>query len=406
MKIFQLASRNLIRKKQRTLISAGAMGLAGTLMVFFSCIISGFQATMIRSIVDNEIGHAQVHAKGWRQDPDLYGTISEPSEAVKKIQALGLQAAPRLYAAGLAAFHEQSSGAEIRGIDVEAEKTVSRLHLHCEHGQWLDAGDDRGVVLGNQLARRLTAKIGDEIVLLSQAADGSMADALFKVKGILKRVSARADEGGFFMTEAAYRNFMALPEGSHEIAVRSPAFDPDLEMLEKAMNAALPAHENLGWRRLKPAAAGILDAQKVGMLIFMAIAYFAVGMVIFNAMLMNVFERIREFGVMKAIGVMPGQILKLVYAEALLESLIAAAIALGIGLPLSLRFQNHGLDLSSLGAGGRISGMVMEPILYTQVNFAALWQPIAFLFVLSSVAVAYPAAKAALLQPVKAIYHR
>jgi ABC-type lipoprotein release transport system permease subunit len=332
--------------------------------------------------------------------------VPNPAESAAKIQALGLTAAPRLYGVGLAAFKDQSAGAELRGIDVEAERKVSRLHEHLEHGAWLESSDPQGVVLGKQLARRLTARIGDEIVLLSQAADGSMSDALFKVKGILKSVSARADEGGFFMVEASYRNFMALPEGSHEIAVRSPLADPDLDALEKSVAAALPGLESLGWRRLKPSSASILDAQKVGMFIFMAIAYFSVGMVIFNAMLMNVFERIREFGVMKAIGVTPGMVLKLVYAEALMEAVLAALMALGLGVPIALRFQVKGLDLSGLSEGGRISGMVLEPILYTNVSVAAVWQPIAFLFVLSAIAVAYPAGKAAMLQPVKAIYHR
>jgi len=121
---------------------------------------------------------------------------------------------------------------------------------------------------------------------------------------------------------------------------------------------------------------------------------------------MNVFERIREFGVMKALGVTPWLILRLVYAEAMLEACLAGLMALALGLPLCLRYQQSGLDLSKIGHGSHVAGMVLQPILFTRVDWASVWPPIAFLFVLAALAVAYPAGKAALLRPVQAIYHR
>jgi ABC-type lipoprotein release transport system permease subunit len=394
------------RKRQRALVTILALGLAGAMQVFFSCLVNGFQDTMIHAMIDQELGHLQAHAPGWRQDPDLYNVLPDEARSLRAFEELGWKASPRLYAFALAAWQDQSSGVELRGLDPAKEKEVSILDQRLARGNWLDAKDPKGVVLGRELAKRLKAEPGDEIVLLTQAADGSMSDGLYKVRGVLKSVSAKADEAGLYMNEAAFRDLMVMPTGVHEIALRLPELPKDLKAAEAIGSKALPGAEVLSWRGLNPMAANILDVQKVGILIFMALAYLAVGMVIFNAMLMNVFDRMREFGVMRALGTAPSQILRLVYAEALLESLIAAAFALLLGLAVSYRVQSHGLDLSSLSGGSRVAGMVLEPVMHAKVEAGAVAVPIIFLFVLSAIAVAWPASKAALVRPVEAMRGR
>jgi ABC-type lipoprotein release transport system permease subunit len=398
--IWNLARRSVARKRLRSLATIGAMGLAGAMVIFFTGIMLGFMQRMVDNVVDNETAHLQAHAAGYRLDPDLYKTLPAPSDPA-------LTAAPRLLGFGLAAHGDASTGAELRGLDVAAESKVSRLHLAVEHGHWLDPAEPEGVVLGKKLAKRLNASVGDELILLTQAADGSMADALVRVRGVLKTVGAKTDEASLFSTEAFFRELYALPEGWHEVAVRLPGEKPDLEAGKAALQAALPGAELRDWRTLMPMAATMVDSQGASMAIFMVIAYLAVAMVVFNAMLMSVFERVREFGLMKALGVGPGLVFASIVMEALIEALAAGLVALAIGLPLCFAMEAWGLDLRFLmPESANMGGLAFDPVLTSRLTLSAVLTPLAALVGMALLAVLYPALKAARLDPVAAMRHR
>jgi ABC-type lipoprotein release transport system permease subunit len=399
-----LALRNVERKRARLLVTVGAMAMAGAFVIFFTCLMDGIFGSMIGNIVDNESGHVQAHAPGWRADPDLYGTLALDPAA---LDARGLDWAPRLIGFGLAAKGEASAGMELRGLDLVREPRVTRLNTRMLKGAWLDAGDPHGVVLGRRLAQQLDAGPGDELVLLSQAADGSMANELVRVRGVLQSVSARTDEAGMLVGEAFFRDFYQMPRGWHEVALRLPGDRPDLEAGTRALASALPGAEVLDWMQLQPAMAGFAQIEKAVMFVFMSIAYLAVGLVVFNAMLMSVFERIREFGIMKALGVSPLRVAQVIAIEALLETALAAVIAGALGACLARLLHDHPLDLSSLMSGSAtVGGMAFDPRIGATLSPAAVFTPLAYLFVLSMAAVAYPAYRAATLDPLAALRHR
>lgn len=405
--LLRMAARNVARKKMRMLATLGAMGLAGALVIFFASMMLGFEKGMVSNLIDSETGHLQAHAAGYRLDPDLYNTLKAPADALQSLRAEGIPAAGRLLGFGLAAKGDASSGAELRGMDLDAEGSVTHLPTSVETGRWLQKGDPDGVVLGKKLARRLEAGLGDQVVVLTQDALGGMSDRLYTVRGILKTVSARTDDAGFFISAASFRDLLALPQGWHELVFRLPGVKPDLEAGRKKVRAALPGAEVNTWRELQPMAASMVDNQSVGMGIFMVIAYLACGLVIFNAMLMTVFERMREFGVMKALGLAPWQLFTTIGIEALLEGLGGCVVALALGLPLSLWAQIHGLDLRHLmKESGNMGGLAFDPILRTWVTPGAVLPALAFLLGLALLAVAYPAWKAARMDPVDAMRHR
>lgn len=405
-----LALRNVQRKRARLLVTAGAMGLAGAFVIFFTCLADGIYGTMIANVIDNECSHLQAHAPGYRKDPDIYASLASDARSTAALDALAARHmawAPRLSAFGLAAKGEASAGMEMRGLDLLREPAVSKLHTRVQAGRWLDASDPRGVVLGWKLAEKLDAGVGDELVLLSQAADGSTANELVKVRGVLKTVSARTDESGLLVGQAFFRDFFQLPSGWHEVALRLDGDTPDLEAGRAALAGALPGAERLTWKELLPAMASLVQLEKAAMFVFMAIAYLAVGMVVFNAMLMSVFERIREFGVMKALGVSPGRVAAVIAVEALIEAGLAAVIAGALGLVMAQLLHDHPLDLTSLMAqGSTVSGMAFDPIFGAIITTRSVLTPLAFLFALSLAAVAYPAWKAASMDPLEAIHHR
>jgi len=407
MLLLNLALKNILRSRFRTWVTILAMAFAGAIMIFYASLLEGWMQAMETNAVSMEMGEVQLHVPGYRDDPELYDVILDPGAALARAESAGFAGSARLLGSGLAAAQENSTGVAIRGIEPEAEARVVRLHRHVKAGSWLVPGERNGVVLGQQLAVILDVGPGDELVLVGQAADGSMANDLFVVQGILKSVGQGIDRAGLFMPADDFRAFFALAEGAHEIVLQR--FDPDLP-LDDAVNVLaglFPGLEVKSWRQLQPTLARLLDLSDVSLAIMLLITYAAVGMLTMNAMLMGVFERIPVFGVMKAIGFSGVRLFGLVVCETLLQITLAALLALGAGLPLSAYFARRPLDFSFLlRESSTIAGVAFEPQWYCRVTPGSVLLPIFFLYAVGLVSICYPALKAALLSPVRAVHHQ
>ncbi len=406
MRILSIASRNVVRNWRRTLVTTLAMGFAGFIMILYAALTEGLLQTSERNAVAMNLGDMQIHAEGYRDDPDLYKRIDNAAGLVSKLQQAGFHATQRVYGFGLAAAGSTSAGVQLRGVSLANEATVTQIHQHVMQGNWLTDTDPMGVVIGRKLARTLGVKPGDEVIIIGQATDGSMANDLYTVRGILKSIGEGVDRAGFFMVEHTFRDLMVLPQGAHEIAVMRPDRSRNLESATAQVAALSPGYETMNWRQLQPVIARILDLADASTIIMVLITYVAVAMVVLNAMLMSVFERIRELGIMKALGVTPWQLTLLVYAETMVQVVMAGIIALASGWSVSHYFQNNGIDLSAISSSVSFGGVAMDPIWRAYVTTEAVVLPIVFLFIIAAAAVIYPAIKAAVIRPVKAIYYR
>lgn len=406
MKILSIASRNVFRNWRRTLVTTLAMGFSGFIMTLFAALMAGMLQASERNAVAMNLGDIQIHAEGYRDDPDLYNLIDNTAGLVNKLQQAGFHATQRIYGFGLAAAGSTSAGVQMRGVNLKNEATVTQVHKHVMQGQWLADSDPMGIVIGRKLARTLGVRPGDEAIIISQATDGSMANDLYTVRGILKSIGGEVDRAGFFMVERSFRELMVLPKGAHEIAVMRSDRSSDLESAAAQVAALARGYETSNWRQLQPVIARLLDLADAQAIIMILITYVAVAMVILNAMLMSVFERIREFGIMKAIGVTPWQLMALVYAETMVQVVIASIISLVSGWSAAYYFQNNGIDLSAIASSISFGGVAIDPIWNAHVTADVLALPIVFLFIIAAAAVIYPAIKAAVIHPVKAIHYR
>ena len=386
-------------------MTTGAMGFAGMIMILYASLMEGLFISTERNALSMNLGEMQIHAKGYRDDPDLYTQVATHQSIIDQLRQQGFIAAPRLYGFALAAAGTSSAGVQLRGIDIKQEAEVTQIHKHLLKGEWLLETDQHGVVLGRKLARTLAVGIGDELVLVGQAADGAMANDLFRVRGILKSVGEEIDRGGFYMLDSSFRSLMGLPEGVHEIVIQRQDRLQDIELARQTVANLFPEYEVMHWRQLQPLIAEILDLTDVNIYIMLVITYVAVAMVVLNAMLMSVFERIREFGVMKAIGFGPIQLFGLIYVETLIQLAIAICFATLAGVPLSFYFENHGIDLTQFISGMSIGGIAFDPYWRAELTNRAVMAPLVTLFIMGCIAVVYPAIKAALIQPVKAIHY-
>ncbi|MDW7772448.1 MAG: FtsX-like permease family protein [Desulfobulbaceae bacterium] len=401
-----LACKNVLRYRHRTWVTIAAMAFAGCIMIFYASLLEGWLRAMEINAISMEMGEIQMHAPGYRFDPDLYNFISGAPAVLAEAGTAGFIGSSRLFGSGLAAAHENSTGVSIRGIDPDAEKQVVRLHVHIHAGRWLASGAEREVVLGQQLATILDVRPGDELVLIGQAADGSMANDLFIVRGVLKSVGQGIDRAGLFMTAKDFREFFVFPDGVHEFVFKRADRTLPLDEATESLTCLFPDHAVENWRQLQPTLARLLDLSDVSLVIMLLITYAAVGMLTMNAMLMGVFERIPVFGVMKALGFSGGRLFGLIIWETLIQVTAASLLALAAGLPLSLYFERNPIDFSFLLEGSStIAGIAFEPQWYCEVTGSSILLPILFLYVVALLSISYPALKAAMISPVDAIRH-
>jgi ABC-type lipoprotein release transport system permease subunit len=384
-------------------VTVAAMTLALTVMILYAGMMAGYLEGMERNILELEVGDLQIFPLEYRDDPSIYTRIANPEVILESLAAEGFNATARLLAYGMAAAGNASAGVSFRGIDIERDARVSLIHREVQSGRWLDRDDPRGVVLGSRLARMLDVDPGAELVVLTQAADGSMAYDLYRVRGVLRSVGDETDRTGVFMAQEALRELIAVPSGSHQIIVRRPA-GANLEQSEARVRELVLQHDVKTWRQLLPTLASMMDSARGAIMAMFLIVYMAIGILILNATLMAVFERVREFGVLKAIGAGPFDVLRLIMLESGIQVGLAILLGVAISTPTLWFLTTTGLDLSSL-AGVSVMGIAMDPIWRASVSPQVFSMPIVILFVIVITAAIYPALKAALIQPVEAMRH-
>jgi ABC-type lipoprotein release transport system permease subunit len=380
------------------------MAFALGMMIIYLSLTDGYSRGMADNAVSMQMGSIQVHAPGYLETKSVYKLMSNSDDYIRAINSRGFKAVPRLFSSGLAAKGESSAGVLIEGVDASAENWAFKMPRQLIDGKWLDSADPKGVVIGKRLAKSLSAGIGDEIVIVSQAADGSIANDLFKVRGILKSVNEIIDRAGFIMPVNTFRDLMVIPRGAHEISVMIPE-GYDLNSALGTVKGICRGQDTRSWQLLNPALANIINILDVVMIFLIIITSVAISIVILNAMLMAVFERIREYGMMKALGVTPIDIFCMVIVEILIQATAAAVIGLAFSIPLAISLQTYGIDLSVLVDGGTISGVAVSLALFSYLSAFAVLTPLAALFVFSLAAGAIPAVRAARLDPVRAIHY-
>jgi len=222
MKIWRLAFRYILRNRRRSLITILAMAFSLAILVIYIALVDGMVRDTHVNAVMLEMGQVQVHAPGYLNTKSIYRRIEHPEALLDAYRAMGCHASARLFASGLCAKGASSAGVLLRGLDPSAEAGTTRMARHMLEGHWLAEGGDADVVLGKRLALTLSAHPGDTVVIVAQAADGSLANEIFTVRGVLKSVNENVDRAGFFITSGAFRDLMVMPSGVHEIAITLP----------------------------------------------------------------------------------------------------------------------------------------------------------------------------------------
>jgi len=399
--LMRMAWRNIWRNPRRSLITLSAMTFSLTLMIVATNLIEGMNRQMVGYAADRSLGHMQAHAEGYYEDKGLHDTL--PLAILERFGEGEFRAAPRAYTFGLASLGEKSAGVRIQGIDPQQEREVTELWKHLLQGRYLLPGEAKAVILGRKIAKTLNARPGSEIALITQAADGSLGNDLYQVVGVLKTLDDATDRTTVIMPLTDFAELLVLPGRIHEVAIRTPnAIEVDLY---KPRVVSLLAGENCEvrtWKEIAPALKDSLALNEAWTTIMLLIVFSIASLGILNTMLMAVFERMYELGLMLAVGLKPARLVRLILAETLMLAAISEVLGLGLGLLWSWRLKVKGWDLTGLfGEGFEYTGFAFENVLRAAFWPEGMLRCMGIMLLISGLAGLYPSVKAARLKPVE-----
>jgi ABC-type lipoprotein release transport system permease subunit len=403
--LLRLASRNLWRNRRRTLLTLSAMVVSLALLTLSLGVFSGMLVDILASTTEQYHGHLVITEDGYLDDRDMYKNFSTDEQLLRKLETdeVVIGFSQRLRGFGLASHDESSYPVELLGIHPEKEKSVTNLHQQLAEGAYLAGNNGNGAVIGSSLAKKLKVSPGDELVFVTQAADGSIGNDLLIVSGIFRTGHTGHDNSLVLVPQQWLQQVMALDGKIHEIAI---AIDDPLRAADykPALATLLPQGLSItDWGELLPEMREAIASFDVSRLIFVIILYFATGLGILNTIFMSVMERTREFGILMALGLRPGQIKRLVLLESFLLGLIGTLLGLVCGLILSYYMARFGIDLSTWITPITYAGGTMQPRLKAIFEYRNFIEPAYLLVVVSVLAGFFPARRAAKLQPVQAI---
>ena len=405
MKIIKVSWRNLWRNSIRTNVTISAVAICIAILIIFQSMIVGLIEKAKFNTTNLIIGEVQVHAEDYLDDHSIYKSLQNIEEihSVAKENNIGL--VERSYGFGLISSGTKSAGTQFWGINPESELQHFDFANHIDKGNFLTNTSLKKIVLGKKLASSIAADIGTELVVFVQGADGSLGNELFYVSGILKNVADNIDRGAAMILREDFDILFSTNNLIHEIALNSKG-RLESEEIQKLVSAKTTGVDVETWQQLMPTIALMTEKMIVFMrTLFSLIFGIAASLGVMNTMIMSTYDRMREFGIIRAIGTTPWRILKQVSLEAMLMTIIASIIGVVIGLSVALYFQKYGFDVSGSG-NMSFGGVVMDPIWRASVSIGIVFLPVALMMLISIVASIYPASIAARIKPVEAIHYK
>ena len=405
MKITKLSWRNLWRNPTRTNVTILAVSLCIAVLIIFQSMIVGLIEKAKFTTTNLVIGEVQVHAEGYLDDRSIYKSLQNTEEIhlIAKENNIGL--VERSYGFGLISSGTKSAGTQFWGINPESELQHFDFANHIDKGNFLTNTSLKKIVLGRKLASSIAADIGTELVVFVQGADGSLGNELFYVAGILKNMADNVDRGAAMILREDFDILFSTNNLIHEIALNSKGrFES--EEIQKLLSAKTADVDVETWQQLMPTIALLTEKMSVFMRTFFSLIFgIAASLGVMNTMIMSTYDRMREFGIIRAIGTTPWRILKQVSLEAILLTTIASVIGAVVGLSVALYFQKYGFDVSGSG-NMSFGGVVMDPVWRASVSVGIVLLPVVLLMLVSIVASIYPASIAARIKPVEAIHYK
>ncbi|UPT72724.1 MAG: ABC transporter permease [Elusimicrobiota bacterium] len=403
--MLRLAWRNVWRNRRRSLINVAAMGFGLAAIMFGQSLIISLQQQLVEKATGSITGHVRVQRSDVDESkfPDKFMADPEPAAKVLAADPRVAVWGRRIQVTGLISAPSASLGVLICAVEPEKEKLLTDMVGYLKEGTYLDP-DKKGIVMGRKLANRLDVRLGEKVVVMSQASDGSMGAEAFRVVGIHQTGSESFDGQIVWLPLKAMQELLVRPGQANQLAARVKDITT-AEQVALDVDAKLPPGpiRAISWKAIDREIISIQAFQNGILTIVLVIVFLIVALGILNTQLMSLFERVREFGVLMAIGARPRWVVRLILAESLVLGSVGALLGLTIGAALIAHFGRAGLRLP---VGEAFSYFLPFP---SVIYMIPAWRLHAFatfsVFLITLLASLPPALRAGRLKPAEALRH-
>lgn len=401
--ILSIAWRNIWRSRTRSIVIIVALTLGLFAGVFNISFYKGMAIQRVQSAIGTEVSHIQLHRKNYLTNPEKSLFISGSDTIQKEIENVpGVTAVSgRIVTTGMVQSANTGRGVKIVGINPDAEKRVTNLYTKVVEGDYFETTGRNPVFIGQKLAEKLKVGLRSKIVVTFQDMEGNLTGASFRIAGIYKTSNSFYDETNLFVRDSDLAPIMQIePGNAHEIAV----LISDNALLDTVKNAVIdlvPGQDVKTWRELMPDVNLIETSLDLSMYILMGIILLALIFGIINTMLMAVLERIKELGMLMAIGMNKRRVFAMIMSETVMLSLVGGLTGIIFGVALTYALSRVGIDLSSYSQAWESMGY--DSIIYPVITVRDTIVVTIMVIATGIIAAIYPARKALGLNPADAV---
>ena len=401
-----LAWRNLWRNSRRSLLTLASIACGVAAIMFGQSLIKTIQYQLIEKATGVITGHIQIQDRRVKE-------LKYPEKSMAGLAAIERVLAsdpaidafePRIAVTGLVSSTKDCSGVLIVGVDPRRDPRVTTMSTYLRQGSYLTGGP-RELFLGDQLADALGVRLGDKLVVMGQSLDGSMGADNYRIVGLYHTGSVTFDKSILYVTLASLQETLAMQGRANQFVIRlrePERLQEERERLERALQA-LPV-KIATWREIDPELVGVQSYQNAILKIVLAIVFVIVALGILNTVFMSLFERVREFGVLKAIGARPSVLLRLVLTESCMLGVLGGAAGVAVGSALIRYYGEEGLPLP---LGDTLAYFLpFETVLHLRFDWPTHREALVAVVVTSLLAALPPALRAARMKPAECLRHR
>ena len=400
--LFVLAWRNLWRNHRRTIIMLGAICVGVWAMIFMTALTRGMVDQMIADGIETLPGHVQMHAPKFRDDPSIANRISlSDAELEARYDDSDFVAwASRIRVPAVITSERASRGLTLLGIDPQAERGLTFIDEEAIEGRFLESSDDSGIVIGRKLADTLETEIGKRVVIMSQDPNNEVADRGYRIVGLYTASTGSVEEMFAFVGKTTAQKMLGVEGETTEVVFLGEDYR-DVEPVYEAVVAG--ADDTVlvqRWTEVDTYLGTMLVVMDGFVLVWVIVIFLALSFGLVNTLVMAVFERIREIGLMLALGMQPRAILGQIVIESML--LLSFGLAIGNLLAwLTVMPLEDGIDISIVGEGMEMMGV--SSTLYPRLYVSDMILATVVVLVLGFLASLSPAWRASRYEPVEAI---
>jgi len=401
--ILSVSWRNVWRSRTRSLVIMTAIALGVFAGVYTIAFMLGWVNQKVNSLINTEMSHIQMHHAQYLETNEIHNFISNISKIRQEIQNEPEVKAvsARIVATCMISSAEMGSGVQLVGIDPEVEQQLTNIHEKIVDGKYFDGVKSNPIVIGEKLAEKLKVKVRSKIVVTLTEMDGTLTGGAFRVVGIYRTTNTTYDEMKAFVRADDLRKLLKIEEDAgHEVAILLSVHGAEKQFAEK-LRSKYPELQTLAWTQLVPEMEMMNENMNLMMYFFVGIILLALGFGIVNTMLMVILERVKEIGMLMAVGMNKIRVFAMIVLETVFLSLTGGIIGIVLAFIMVSLTQKTGLDLSIWAEG--LNSLGYDAIIYPTIGFDSAIVVAIMVFFTGLLSAVYPAYKAIRLNPAEAI---